>query len=319
MSTGKGSGGPTRAQHYVPQFYLRQWCDDEDAFYPVKVAAKEPPSLSVFNKKSGPSRFCYENYFYAQHTGQEDALSQDIEKAFAEIEGVLHATIPTIEQKILDNQQITYEDKYRLCEMMVFFWLKGKAHREQSQRMSETLIKNVTRHMVRYMDRDPKQVAELKARGLTVEDMIDFADRGEYSVDFGNMHHMVLMKEMYGFCNLLAAKYWRIYLSREGHFIATDVPYMDIAKSKHFWGNDFLAREQIFILSPRAVIVALNPKNENGKKISRKDLTGQALRIQAMNMHNLMNSIRFGFHKKRELLEDLSRFTRIVYENSDPM
>ncbi len=307
----------TQDQHYVPQFYLRQWCDSDKGFYPIKVETKMPPKLNIFKTKSNPSRFCYENYFYAQHTGVEDQMSQEIEKAFADIEGVLHKEIPKIEEKILRNEQITPEEKYHLCEFMTFIWIKGKAHRMQSQKMTDKLFKELNKHWIQDIDRDPKMMEHLKKHGLTKEDMVKFVQEEKYTVDVGNAHHLSLLQSMYGFCNLLANKYWKVFLSREGNFITTDAPYMDIAKSDLFWGNDFLSREQIFILSPRVVIAAVDPHHVSGKKLVRKDLTGDKWRIQQINMHNLMNAIMFGFHRDRDLLEDLERVTDFFHKNHE--
>ncbi len=96
----------TEDQHYVPQFYLRQWLDETGGFYPVKIEEKQPPKLKIFSDKSDQSRFCYENFFYAQHTGVEDEISQIIEKEFAKIETIFSQELPVLEKKILNYEHI---------------------------------------------------------------------------------------------------------------------------------------------------------------------------------------------------------------------
>jgi len=85
--------------------------------------------------------------------------------------------------------------------------------------------------------------------------------------------------------------------------------------SKTFLGNDFLSREQSFVLSPNIFIVALNPGGDYCKKIKRKDISLNLPYIQKINLHNLMNSIKFGFHQDRELLEGLKENIVSVYNN----
>ena len=304
----------TKKQHYVPQFYLRQWCDEDGGFYHVRVESRQPPRLSIFDRKSNPSRFCFENFFYAQHTGREDEISQVIEDKFAEVEGVFSTRLPVIEKKIINNEQITISDKSILSECMLFLHFKGKKYREESKEMTDHLIKQINKRLAWSMGKTEKSRKEMADLGVTREQMIEFTENEEYTVDMGNLHHMEIMKDLRGFCNLLMAKYWKIYISRNGDFITTDSPYADIPLSKQFWGNDFLSREQIFILSPRVVIVALYPKNESGKKTNRKDITQNKGAILSLNCHNLMNSLNFGFHKSKDLLSELDTACKFLYE-----
>lgn len=304
----------TEDQHYVPQFYLRQWLDETGGFYPVKVEERIPPKLKVFDKKSDQSRFCYENFFYAQHTGVEDEISQIVEKQFAEIEGIFSNELPLLEKKILNNEQITETEKYHLAECMIFLHFKGKKYLDQSKKMTDDVTKQMMKHWVHYIDKSPKSKAHMEELGLTKEQMVEFVNKGEFTVDYGNMHHLQIMKDMEGFCNILFAKFWRVYISRKGEFITTDAPYLDMPVSNTFYGNDFLSREQSFVLSPRVMILAIYPKNEHGKKFIRKDITEDRARVQQINLHNLMNSIRFGFHKDRDLLLELERFVSAYYQ-----
>lgn len=304
----------TRKQHYVPQFYLRQWTDDSGCFFPIRIEAKSPPKLFIFQNKSNPRRFCYENFFYANRTGQEDKVSQQLEKDFAEAEKVFAKELPRLEVKILNNEKITDQDKYRLSEFMMFMWLRGKQHREQTKKMTSDMAKEINKRLVRFIDRSPKMKARMEEHNLTKQEMIEFADKGEYTVDFGNIHTLRLFKDMYGFCNLISAKYWKVYLSQKGDFITTDSPYSDISLSDKYWGNDFLSREQAFVLSPKILIVARCPKNEKGKKFVRQDITEKRTSIQQLNTHILMRSLRFGFHRDKTLLEELTQIAKIMHD-----
>ena len=179
-------------------------------------------------------------------------------------------------------------------------------------------MKQITKHVARNFGRSEESKKEMKELGITREQMIEFAEKEEYTVDMGNIHHMEIMKDMEGFSNLLTAKYWKIYISRKGDFITTDTPYQDIPLSKEFFGNDFLSREQTFILSPRVMIVARYPQQKLGKKVNRKDITDNKGAIHTINTYNLMRSINFGFHKNKDLLIELQKVSKFVYAYDKP-
>jgi hypothetical protein len=311
----------TRKQHYVPQFYLKQWIDGTGGFYPIMIEEKYPPKLKIFNAKSDQSRFCYENYFYAQRTGVEDEMSQILEKKFAEIEALFSKELPIFEAKILEGKQITETDKYHMAECMIFLHFKGKKYLDQSKRMTEEVTKELFKRSIPYFSKDPKRKAMMDKLGITQEQYAEFINKAEYTIDFGNLQHLKIMDDMRGFSNILHAKYWKVFVSRRGEFITTDAPYLDMPVSKEFYGNSFLSREQSFVLSPRVMIVAFFPLNEGGKKLARKDISNDKAFIQQRNLHNLMNSIKFGFHKDRELLLELERLIMLVYriKESDKM
>lgn len=303
----------TAKQHYVPQFYLRQWVDGDGGFYPAEVVRRQPPEVRIFTRKSNPSRFCYENFFYAQRTGEADEMSQQVEKAFAEIEGVFSNELPRIEKKILNNEQIDDDDKYSLAQCMTFLHLRGKKYLDESKRMTNEMAKKMMQMQLRFSDQDPKMKKLLEEHKFTKEEMIESLEGNRITVDMGNAHHLQMLKELEGFSNLLFAKFWKIFISREGHFITSDAPYIDTPLSREFYGNDFLSREQSFILSPRVMIFAQYPKNESGKKIIRKDITGQKNPIGIFNAHNLMRSIKFGFHSDPNVLQHSLLIAQALY------
>lgn len=305
----------TVKQHYVPQFYLRQWTDIDGGFYPAQIIRRQPPEVNIFTRKSNPNPFCFENFFYAQHTGEADEISQEIEKSFAEIEGVFSKELPNIEKKILNNEQISDEDKYYLAQCMTFLHFRGKKYLDESKRMTNEMTKKMLQMQLRFSDKDPKMKRMLKKHKFTKEEMIQSLEGDSITVDLGNVHHLQILKEIEGFSNLLFAKFWRIYISREGHFITSDAPYIDNPLSQHFFGNDFFSREQSFILSPRVMIFAQNPKNDSGKKIIRKDITGQKNLIGYINARSLMSSIKFGFHSEKEVLEHSFKVAEALYLN----
>lgn len=305
--------GYTVKQHYVPQFYLRQWTDANGGFYPAEVIQRQPPEVKIFPNKSNPRPFCFENFFYAQRTGEADEMSQEVEKTFTEIEGFFSQELPGIEKRILNNEHISDSDKYCLAQCMTFLHFRGKKYLDESKRMTSEMTKKMLQMHLSFADKDPQMQRLLEEHQLTKEQMIESLEGDKITIDLGNAHHLQILKDMEGFSNLLYAKFWRILISREGHFITSDAPYIDNPLSQHFFGNDFLSREQSFILSPKVMIFAQYPKNECGKKIIRRDLTGQKNQIGFINAHSLMRSIKFAFHSDRSVLEHSALFAKALY------
>ena len=70
----------TKRQHFVPQFYLRHFLNSRNE---VEVFDCD---RRVIGAPKGTKGICYEDYFYGIRTGEPDEVSQQIEKAFQQME-----------------------------------------------------------------------------------------------------------------------------------------------------------------------------------------------------------------------------------------
>lgn len=311
---------PTRRQHYVPRKYLRKWCDENDSFFPVKVQSRQPAKIEIFEKESNPERYCYENFFYAKHTGRYDDFSQLVEKDFTDAENVFWDKLPEIEKKILNNQQILTEEKWIIASFGIMLWLRGKKYREWSNKMSEDLFKWIMKSHIRMADKDPDFMRDLSEHGITHEEMIEFADKEEYKVEISNAQSLRLFESYKQFSNLLFHKYWQVYISRDGKFITTDSPYLDLPireEKPTFFGQTFLMRKQYLVLSPYILIEAIHPNNNSGKKLKRIDVTGNKGLVHYLNSIMIMNANLFGFHAEKENLEELKKVLNFIDSNKE--
>lgn len=297
----------TVKQHYVPRAFLERWSFDGGQVYPIKIVAKVPPNLEIL-KKTGVYPFCHENYFYANKQGKKDEFSQIVENNFTEVENDMYATLTSFERKVLNNEQITFDDKYHLASIMLFLHMRGKKHLEWSKKFSNEMTREMFGMTLR-----AKKDSEFDELGITKEEALEMNE--SMTVDLGMTHHLQQLKNIQESAFYIANKYWKINISKKGEFIVTDAPYLDLpVKQVGWYGNDIYDRDQIFMLSPKVRISIMKPTNLKAKNINRKDITDDTNNIDHLNLISLMNSVLFGFHSDEKVLERTKQMVYKVYQ-----
>lgn len=297
----------TVKQHYVPRAFLERWSFDNGQVYPIKIVSKIPPNLEIL-KKTGVYPFCHENYFYADKQGKKDDFSQIVEDNFTEVENGMYSTLISFEKKVLNNEQITFDDKYDLASVMLFLHMRGKKHLEWSKKFSNEMARKMFGMTLRF-----KKDSEFEELGITREEAIEMNEG--MTVDLGMAHHLQQLKDIQEFAFHIARKYWKINISKKGEFIVTDAPYLDLpVKQVGWYGNDIYDRDQIFMLSPKVHILIKKPSDLRSKNINRKDITNDAYNVDHLNLLSLMNSVLFGFHSDEKVLERTRQMVDKVYQ-----
>lgn len=297
----------TIKQHYVPRAFLERWSIDNGQVYPIKIITKIPPKLEIL-KKTGVYPFCHENYFYANEQGKKDEFSQIVEENFTEVENGMYATLTSFEKKVLRNEQITFDDKYNLASIMLFFHMRGKKHLEWSKNFSNEIVRKMFDMTLRF-----KEENEFKELGITREEALEM--NRDMSVDLGMAHHLQQLKDIQEFAFHIARKYWRINISKKGEFIVSDAPYLDLpVKQVGWYGNSIYDRDQIFMLSPKVRISIMKPISLKAKNVNRKDITNDNNNVDHLNLISLMNSVLFGFHSDEKVLERTKQMVYKVYQ-----
>jgi hypothetical protein len=115
----------TKYQHYVPQFYLRN-------FLSQKVVQVLDIKLMKIAPPRGTRRIGGMEFFYGTETGVADANSQVIEDWFSKVESELTPQVDVFTNKILNNKQIEPQDKYDIGFLMSMLWVRGLEMREKS-------------------------------------------------------------------------------------------------------------------------------------------------------------------------------------------
>lgn len=138
----------TRNQHYVPQTYLRAWCNSDD-------------QLWVFDKKSGKTFLSSPRNVASQRDAYDTLLTEDssdpatfqfFERQFQEIEQLLKPTLTSIiacarqlSGPILLPGRIaaSQADIDRLCEFVVVQMLRDMQFRDRLRSKSKEWLKRI--------------------------------------------------------------------------------------------------------------------------------------------------------------------------------
>ncbi|WP_161605863.1 DUF4238 domain-containing protein [Halococcus thailandensis] len=144
-------------QHFVPQFYMRGWANnDRVSTYNLDRQSEFPPT--------NISNLCSEDYFYDKDGEHERALSG--------LEG-RHATLLQTLRTDRSVDNLTRDDLYHLCIFVRFQAARTKSTRSEGEQIKDWIFKEVTRTGV--------EAGELDVSAL------EAVENGEINMEF--KHH----------------------------------------------------------------------------------------------------------------------------------
>ena len=306
MSPDSGNSQITRKQHFVPKFYLKRFLNLQN----------EVEVLDCDRKKiiapSGTRGICYEEFFYGAVTGQQDDLSQDIEKDFQQTEYQLAQRLDLIIPKILNSEEITSSEKWTIALLMSMLWIRGPVMREQINTMTEEMMKEInsmhfdSNYSDKIFDNFDKSRGETTSPEMREKMRQVFVNK-KYNLQFNNATHMRMFSDMDKYANLFHGKDWIIRISKSKKFVTSDNPLVEIVpKTKVFWGASFLMRRHFLTLSPEINIEARVPHHMIGKKFKRKTLYSKDDKlILALNMTMSGRAHQYAYATERQTLEEI--------------
>ena len=216
-------------------------------------------------------------FFYANKTGVQDKLSQEVEKWLQHFETILSEEVSRIIPKILAMEQLDSDDKYFLSALVCMLWLRSPQTRNSMNKMRSDLTKQIMSMTVEFnTDKFIKNTGTEMTQEQK-ESVIKTVKRGEYGFRFSNAHHVKMMIETFGFrdkgfTNLFFAKKWIIYIAKgKDKFITSDSPVVEWwSPPQGFYPATFLERKNYFALTPEIFIELSEPQGST--KINRKTL-----------------------------------------------
>ena len=273
------SSNPTKDQHFVPRFYLKNFASDDGNLEVLNVKEKR------MEKRKPYQGLGYAHYFYAAKTGVQDNISQEIEEWFRPMENIIARKLPKIIKTILGNQHIENNDRYILSVLMSMLWLRTPGMRNQLKQMRNNLAEEIEN------DYGSKNANKFKSK-----DNISHLKFMVNSIGFGDS----------GFANMFFGMKWKAYISRGNEvFITSDSPIVEKwLPPEGFYGASFLERNKYFALTPQILFELTYPKGAT--KIKRKTLyKDQDDKVKTLNIILASGAHKFAYSGNRSCLEQL--------------
>lgn len=300
----------TKNQHFVPQFYLRRFTNQQNL---VEVLDRNSMTCE---RPRGTRRICSAEFFYGVETGIPDEASQKVEEWFQKREDFIGNNLDSIVEKILNDKQIEALDKWTIALLMSMLWIRGQEMRKQIHRIE----KEATEWMIQteYSIRPDRLFDEYeKKKGVTISAELrmkfqEMIASKEFEIQPNNWMHLQNLENINGFANLFYHQYWTVYISKASRkFVTTDNPLATrFPKSKGLLqGKSFLERAHYFPLTPDIFILATEshdaPDNP-GIRLKRKTLFGGGeSEVLELNIIMARQAHQYLYAKNKKDLEDM--------------
>jgi len=291
-------------QHYIPQFYLKQFEDSNHLIQRLDVKANK------IMEPKGKKGICFDKFFYALETGVEDEVSQVVEKWLGNLEKHLSKKLPEITDSLSSNEAVSDDDKYDIAMMMAMLYLRGPVFRNSINKMRLSGLKQ----LMQIFSKIPKDKVEdyFKNRyeiSLTKSELNKLLNGEVDDLKFNNLLHLEMMNELRGFSNMLFGQEWLVYRNKSRYpFVTSDNPLSpERLERKNFYTGAFMDYTYHFALSPKIHIVSKMPRFIEGKKLHRKTLTETDNDlVLRLNLYVADTCRQFVYASKRSALEDIS-------------
>ena len=242
----------TANQHYVPQFYLKQFADSDGNLQKMSLTSRR------IHKPRPCAAHSYDRYFYGIVTGVKDNVSQEYERMLGEIESRIALALPNTIQR-LESRRASDDDFPMLSVFMASQWLRTMYYRERLSWMHINMLRKVsaigtTGHV--------RALAAQLGKELTDEDLKNVREGGA-GIEFNNLSHLQMLDvpSIERFARMLLCKTWNI-IRPEGRlrFITSDNPVAEWSPlATGMCRAGFLERKHYFALTPTVLIECIGP------------------------------------------------------------
>jgi hypothetical protein len=295
-----------KRHHYLPQFYLKNFTDDNGLLWVFDREKNE-------YRQQLPKDTAIKGYYYA-FKGKDGRKHTEIENFFSVIEGKTKPILIKLDKK----ESINTEEKEILAIFISFLKTRVPHFEKLTNESSEKIMKQMNRLMfsseervAAMIDRYEKETG--KKIKIDPKELIDFIQGDRYDIKFPREHSiesmLLLGQDLIGY--FLQMDWFFLWAPKNSSFITSDNPFLLLPPSdynpKSFYGVGILtpgAKKIIPLTSHTCLIMG----DHGGRMIGR---IADPKAIRAINLYSAINSDRFLIARAKLLLERIVQITKV--------
>lgn len=215
----------TKKQHYIPQFYLKNFSQDAERLYIYDKSKGERGEI----RHQTTVEVAHQNHFYTYRT--KNGTKENLEDFFCRFEG----DAATIIEKVHKSKVITPEEKEKLALFIAFLYTRTPASKSRTEETIQLVGEAVSRKMFantskEWMKKFFKEKLGQDMSDEEIEDLKDFAQdpkRSRIEFDVPKEYWIKNMLQM-------AVEIAPLFFGMDWLFVFTDRPYALITSDNPF-------------------------------------------------------------------------------------
>lgn len=231
-----------KKQHYIPQFYLKNFSQDGERVYIYDKSKGEKGEI----RYQTTIKVAHENHFYTYRTKKDQ--KGHLEGIFGQFEGDAAAII----KKIHKERKITPEEKGKLALFIAFLYTRVPSFKSKTEEMHTEMRKQMARKMIKMTPKESlkkffKEKEDKDFSDKEIDDLVDFATnpkRSEIKFNYPNEYWIKIMLKMgMDIAPAFFGMNWLFLFTKQPYaFITSDNPVLLIPPDDfdRFWGVGLL-------------------------------------------------------------------------------
>lgn len=239
--------GKPKRHHYVPQFYLKKFADDQDRLWVYDRVNKQYRHQNVEQVASI-------NHYYRIEK-KDGTLSLEIEEHLSEIEGNGAAAIEKLERA----EPITPEEKAHIAVFIAVQMTRVPDYEKRVNELQDKAIRRMTKIGFPTIEATKEKITRLmKGSGMrgdevTAEEMYEFIQEDQYGIEIPRQNNIKMMLEMAANAAdyFMQMDWFLIRAAKGGSFVTSDNPFT-LFPPKTYDPNHFF-NSAVGLLTPGAL------------------------------------------------------------------